>query len=50
MIHECNYCNYQSSYKSNLKTHMKNKHSEKITPEKEKGKSMKKDHLKQLKK
>ena len=50
MIHECNYCNYQSSYKSNLKTHMKNKHSEKITPEKEKGKPMKNDHHKQLKK
>ena len=50
MIHECNYCNYQSSYKSNLKTHVKNKHSEKISPEKENGKPMKNDHHKQLKK
>ena len=50
MNHECNYCNYQSSYKSNLKTHMKNKLSEMITPEKENGKPMKNDHHKQLKK
>ena len=50
MIHECNYCNYQSSYKSNLKTHVKNKHSEKISPEKENAKPMKNDHHKQLKK
>merc|ERR1712030_75150 len=50
MIHECNYCNYQSSYKSNLKTHVKNKHSEKISTEKENGKPMKNDHHKQLKK
>ena len=30
MIHECNYCNYQSHYKGNLKTHMKNKHQQNI--------------------
>ena len=50
MIHECHYCNYQSGYKSNLKTHVKNKHGDKISLEKDQGKPMKKDHHKQIKK
>jgi len=47
MIHECNYCNYQSDYKSNLKTHVKNKHGDKISLEKDQAKPMKNDHHKQ---
>ena len=52
MIHECSYCNYQSTYKGNLKTHVKNKYSEKIFIEKDMKieKPMKNDHHKQLKK
>ena len=38
MIHQCNYYNYQSGYKSNLKTHVKNQHVEKISLEKDQGK------------
>ena len=41
MIHECTYCTFQSSYKSNLKSHMKSKHNDKIPIEKDEGKSMK---------
>ena len=41
MIHECSYCTFQSSYKSNLKSHMKSKHNDKIPIEKDEGKSMK---------
>ena len=26
MFHKCSYCDYQSPYKGNLKTHIKNKH------------------------
>ena len=50
MIHECTHCNFQASYKSNLKTHVKNKHTEKISLEKDHGKPMKNDHHKELKK
>ena len=50
MIHECHYCNYQSGYKSNLKTHVKNKHGDKISLEKDDGKAMKNYHRKQLEK
>ena len=50
MIHECSHCNFQASYKSNLKTHVKNKHTEKISLEKDHGKPMKNDHHKELKK
>ena len=31
MIHKCSYCDYQSPYKGNLKTHVKNKHGNNIT-------------------
>ena len=32
MIHKCSYCDYQSPYKGNLKTHVKNKHGNNIVP------------------
>ena len=48
MIHECTYCTFQSSYKSNLKSHMKSKHNDKIPIEKDEGKPMK--NHKQIKK
>ena len=52
MIHECSYCNYQSTYKGNLKSHMKNKHTEQISLEKDMKIeiAMKNEHYKQLKK
>ena len=52
MIHECSYCNYQSTYKGNLKSHMKNKHTEQISLEKDMKIEipMKNEHYKQLKK
>jgi len=49
MIHECTYCTFQSSYKSNLKSHMKSKHNDKIPIEKDEGKSMK-NHKNKIKK
>ena len=49
MIHECTDCTFQSSYKSNLKSHMKNKHNDKIPIEKDEGKSMK-NHKNKIKK
>ena len=48
MIHECTYCTFQSSYKSNLKSHMKSKHNDKISLQKDEGKPMK--NHKQIKK
>ena len=48
MIHECTYCTFQSSYKSNLKSHMKSKHNDKISLEKDEVKPMK--NHKQIKK
>ena len=30
MIYKCSYCDYQSPYKGNLKTHVKNKHENKF--------------------
>ena len=48
MIHECNYCTYQLGYKSNLKSHMKSKHNDKISLQKDEGKPMK--NHKQIKK
>ena len=50
MIHECTYCTFQSSYKSNLKSHMKSKHSDKNHLEKDHGKTMKNDQHKEFKK
>merc|ERR1712239_111415 len=38
MIHECTYCTFQSSYKRNLKSHMKSKHNDKIPIENHKNK------------
>ena len=32
MIHKCSYCDYQSPYKGNLKTHVKNKHGNNSAP------------------
>ena len=49
MIHECTDCTFQSSYKSNLKSHMKSKHNDKIPIEKDEGKSMK-NHKNKIKK
>ena len=49
MIHECTYCTFQSSYKRNLKSHMKSKHNDKIPIEKDEGKSMK-NHKNKIKK
>ena len=49
MIHECTYCTFQSSYKSNLKSHMKSKHNDKIPIEKDEGKSIK-NHKNKIKK
>ena len=49
MIHECTDCTFQSSYKSNLKSHMKNKHNDKIPIEKDEGKSLK-NHKNKIKK
>ena len=34
MIHKCSYCDYQSPYKGNLKTHVKNKHGNNMAPSK----------------
>ena len=31
MFHKCSYCDYQSPYKGNLKTHIKNKHKNHAT-------------------
>ena len=49
MTHECTYCTFQSSYKRNLKSHMKSKHNDKIPIEKDEGKSMK-NHKNKIKK
>ena len=45
---KCNQCPYQVDYKQNLTRHMKNKHGDNISMEKDNGKSMKNDHHKQL--
>ena len=49
MTHECIHCTFQSSYKRNLKSHMKSKHNDKIPIEKDEGKSMK-NHKNKIKK
>ena len=50
MIHNCSYCDHQTKYKANLKIHVKNKHNENISMEKDNGKLMKNDHHEELKK
>ena len=42
MIHECTYCDYNTTVKSNIRRHERNKHNEKISLEKNEGKPMKK--------
>ena len=41
MIHECTYCDYNTTVKSNIKRHERNKHNEKICLEKDYGNPMK---------
>ena len=50
MFRNCSYCNHQTKYKANLKTHVKNMHGDKIAQEKDKKNPMKNEHYKQLKK
>ena len=50
MIHECTHCDYNTTVKSNIIRHVRNKHTEKISLEKDHGKPMKNDHHKELKK
>ena len=50
MIHECTYCDYNTATKYNIRRHVRNKHTEKISLEKDHGKPMKNDHHKELKK
>ena len=50
MFHHCSYCNHQTKYKANLKTHVKNIHGEKMSQEKDMKNPMKNEHYKQLKK
>ena len=44
MFHHCSYCNHQTKYKANLKMHVKNKHGENISQEKDMKNSMKNDN------
>ena len=56
MFHNCSYCNHQTKYKANHKTHVKNIHGENISQEKhmknsmKNGNPMKNEHCKELKK
>ena len=50
MLHNCSYCDYQSPYKTNLRRHVKNNHTEKKYLEKDHGKTMKNDQHKEFKK
>ena len=50
MLHNCSYCDYQSPYKTNLRRHVKNNHTEKNYLEKDHGKTMKNDQHKEFKK